>query len=153
MAAKVLALVSSAVIVTAEKYGGRGPAESVSDLAFSFPFWIAVLTATVSMIVIVGGASRKAVQHSALASRWAEVLQDLAECEDDQALAPSAARKKAAAIVRDELPEMGALVRLCHREVQRAAGFGDEELPQVPRLHEVLADYWDFPSKSKSKPG
>ncbi|MGE0357779.1 MAG: hypothetical protein AB7P08_12825 [Burkholderiales bacterium] len=131
-AAKILALVTSAAVIYGEKYG-----------AHQLGYWIAVATATITMGVVVGGASRKAVQHSVLAARWATALGDMVGVEENsKALEPI--KRRFAEIKRDELPELGALIRLCHREVLRADGCKEADLPQVPCHHRLLAQWVDF---------
>jgi hypothetical protein len=140
LTAKVLALVSSAAVIYADKWG-------ITWIAIA----IAIATAVVTMGVVVGGATRKAVTHNTLAARWLDLEADLIKLgPGDEPEGLDKIRERMAQLRREELPEMGALIRLCHREVMRAEGFEEGDLPQVPGLHRWLCHWWDFqtpPSK------
>jgi hypothetical protein len=142
IAAKTLALVSSALVIYADKW-------DIHPMAAGS----AILTAIVTMAVVVGGATRKAVTHNTLAARWLDLQADLerlgAEPKEDDLMK---VRERIAQLRREELPEFGALIRLCQREVMRGDGFEEGRLPQVPRLHRWLCHWIDFqtpPSESK----
>lgn len=132
--AKILALVSSAAVIYADKWG-------ITWVAIS----IAIATAVVTMGVVVGGATRKAVIHNTLAARWLDLEAELVKkggSPSEEEL--TAIRERMTQLRREELPELGALIRLCHREVMRAEGFEEPELPQVPLWHKLLCHWWDF---------
>jgi hypothetical protein len=129
---KVLGIATAAFVVYGEKHG----------IPF-MGYWTAVTTAIVTTLVVVGGASRKAVQHSVLATRWVSAHSEMVDVADEpNALAPT--ERRFMEIKRDELPELGALIRLCQREVMRADGHPESELPNVPPLHRLLASWIDF---------
>jgi hypothetical protein len=138
--AKVLAIFSSAAVLYSDKY-------QITALAVV----VAVLTALVTMGVVVGGASRKAVLHSTLASRWSDVRADLARAGDD-ASELRKIQEKMAQISREEPPELGAQVRLCQIEVLRADGVPEAELPQVPWFHRWFAHWIDFNTPAPKAP-
>lgn len=141
MTAKILALVSAAAVIYADKWG-------ITWVAIA----IAVLTAVVTMGVVVGGATRKAVIHNTLAARWLDLEADLIALGEDPGEDDlTKIRQRFTQLRREELPELGALIRLCQREVLRGMGFGEEDLPQVPTHHRWLCHWIDFqtpPSKA-----
>jgi hypothetical protein len=132
MAAKVLALVGSSAVVWVEKW-------QVNE----FAFWIALATGVVTMGVVVGGATRKAVLHNALAGKWADLEGDLIRAGDDTVVLRGI-QERYALLKKEELPELGALVRLCQREVMRASGYPESDLPQVPWWHRWGCHWYDF---------
>jgi hypothetical protein len=103
------------------------------------------------MAVVVSGATRKAVLHNTLTSRWLDLQAEAMKIGDSDPTALRQVEEKLGLIRRDELPELGALIRLCHLEV--ALGDGHTEgLPKVTWLHRLLCHWWDFQTPNPEGP-
>jgi hypothetical protein len=140
MAAKVLALIASAAVVWAEK----------TIEARGWTFWIALAAGAVTMWVVVTGASRKAVLHSTLAARFVDLEIECIKAGEHDEATLQGIEQKISILKREELPEMGSLVRLCQAEVMRARGYPEHEIPDVPRWHRWWCHMWDFQTPPKN---
>lgn len=97
-----------------------------------------------SSINLVVGTVRKARVHEDLSRRFISLERDLIQAGEYDGLALSAFSARRLEIELDEPPILKVLDSVCHNELLRAMGYGDEHYLKIGWIQRLLRHFFDY---------